>query len=195
MKNSFFHKRLRCSFLIFALFAFGLNQPAKAERGEIIESKSLISFNVTSNFHKFRGNINKFSGFIYGDNRDLKSVNFLQLEFIPNHFSTKNVARDLNMKKMFSVDENPLIVFKSTHVVVSNDRSLADIKGKLTINGITKKVNFTANLSKLSNSEIKAKGSFPLKLSDFKLSPPAPAFIRVNNLVQVEFDAVANWSY
>lgn len=191
---SFTKKFLRFLCVIF-FFSVLCSPGALAERGEVIESKSSISFNVSSNFHQFRGTIHKFSGFIYGDNKDLKSVNFLQLEFIPTSFSTKNVARDENMKKMFSVDEHPIIIFKSTHVLVSHDRTLADIKGKLTMNGITKKMNFTANLTKLPNNEIRAKGSLPIKLSDFKLVPPSPAFIRVNNLVKVEFDTVANWNY
>jgi polyisoprenoid-binding protein YceI len=94
---------------------------------------------------------------------------------------------------MFEVKEHPLITFRSTNVMVSQDKAFADVTGKLTIRGISKRIVFTARLDKVSSKEIKATGKFKIKLSDFKLKPPSPAFIRVNNEVEVRFDAIVEW--
>ncbi|MDJ0625307.1 MAG: YceI family protein [Candidatus Caenarcaniphilales bacterium] len=183
-------------FKIFALLLCALTYsplPSIAERGEVISNKTKVTFLGNSNFHSFRGKIEKLSGFIYGDSKDVKSINYLQLEFDPLSFVTKNIARDENLKRMFQVDSNPIITFRSTNVLVSHDKAYADITGRLTINRITRRINFTAHLNKYGKKGIRAKGKFTIKLSDFKLRPPAPAFIRVNNLVNVEFNAVASW--
>jgi polyisoprenoid-binding protein YceI len=183
-----------CFTTLLACFLFVVTTlPSWAERGEIIGNKSKLLFYGNSNIHSFQGDIGEVKGFIYGDSKDIKSVNYFQLEFNSNEFSTNNTARDENLKKMLFVKQYPNIKFVSTNVTISHDGALADITGRLTIRNISQRVVFTAYLTKPAPKEVRARGSFWIKLSDFNLQPPAPAFIRVNNKVQIKFDAVSTW--
>jgi polyisoprenoid-binding protein YceI len=183
------------SFLTSFLLVCFLLLPAQAERGELIESKSKITFKGSSNVHSFSGQIKKLNGYIYGDSKDLKSVNFLKLEFFPDHFFTSNEARDENLRKMFGVKLYPIIVFKSTNLVVSAKKNSAKVEGKLFISGVTKKVSFPLKLSQTNPGEVRARGTLNIKLSDFGLVAPAPGFIRVKDIVNVQFDATVSWNY
>ncbi len=186
--------KLNLFIFLFLIFVFA-SSSVQAERGDINSGKSEIAFYGNSNFHSFQGKIKSVKGFVYGDSRDFKSINYLQLEFDPLSFDTSNQARDENLRKTLSAKKHPIIRFRSTNVLVSHDGGLADITGKLTIRDITKRVVFTAYLSKNTPKELRAKGSFWIKLSDYNLKPSSPAFIRVNDRIQVKFDAVANWSH
>lgn len=179
--------------VFFMVLLISSTSPSKAERGDIIPSKSKITFFGTSNIHSFEGTVPRFTGFVYGDSKDVRSINYMQLQFDILSFTTSNTARDENMRKMFGAKEEPDIVFRATNILVAHDRAFADVTGKLTIRGITKRVVFTAFLSKQANNEVRAKGNFTIKLSDFNLKPPAPAFIRVKNDVKVKFDVTTNW--
>ena len=120
--------------------------PSKAERGEVITEKSRISFSGSSNIHTFEGRIPNFKGFLYGDSKDFRSVNYMQIEFDVLSFSTGNTARDENMRKMFAVKEQPDITFRATNILIAHDRAFADVTGKLTIKNVTRRIVFTAYL-------------------------------------------------
>jgi len=119
---------------------------SKAERGEVITEKSRISFSGSSNIHTFEGRIPNFKGFLYGDSKDFRSVNYMQIEFDVLSFSTGNTARDENMRKMFAVKEQPDITFRATNILIAHDRAFADVTGKLTIKNVTRRIVFTAYL-------------------------------------------------
>lgn len=175
-----------------AFLSILFNFNALAERGEVIPSQTNFRFLGGSNFHSFRGNISKFKGFIFSHSKDVKNTSYIQIEFDPISFSTHNTARDENMHKTIS---KSLIQFRSTNILISHDGAFADITGRLIINNIAKRIVFTAYLSKPSPKQVKATGSFWIKLSDYNLKPPAPAFIRLNDKVKVEFEAVSTWPH
>ncbi len=183
----------RVSLCLILLVLSLVNQPSIAERGDLIPSKSSIVFYGSSNIHSFQGSVKNFKGFIYGDNKELHNINYLQLQFDPISFSTNNTARDENLKKTLVIDKYPLLFFRSNNVLVSRDGTVADITGRLTIKNISKRIVFTAYLSEPAPREIHARGSFWIKLSDYNLRPVAPAFIRMNDKVRIKFDAVSNW--
>ncbi len=192
--NLYFNFEKAGYYALIALIVVGFfcNLAVSAERGEIISADTNFQFYGGSNFHSFQGRINKFKGFIFSDSKDVKNVNYIQLEFDPFSFSTQNTARDENMRKVLS---SSVVQFRSTNVLLSHDGAFVDITGRLIIKNVSKRVVFTALLSKPSAKTVKATGSFWIKLSDYNLKPQAPGFIRLNDKVQVKFQVVSTWPH
>lgn len=49
-----------------------------------------------------------------------------------------------------------------------------DTKGELTVSGVTKAISMVVNIEKAEGGLLKATGSIPSKMTDFKIEPPAP---------------------
>lgn len=91
-------------------------------------------------------------------------------------------------------DKYPEITFKSTDVSVEPRGGVFRIKlgGDLTLRGVTRHVVIPAEVT-LEGSDLRARGEFDIKRSDFKV-PATSAFhgtVRVRDKLKVSFDIVA----
>jgi len=92
-------------------------------------------------------------------------------------------------------DKYPDITFKSTEVSVEprgGDLFALKLGGDLTLRGVTRHVTIPAEVT-LRGDELRARGEFDLKRSDFKV-PATSAFhgtVRVRDRLKVSFDIVA----
>ena len=92
-------------------------------------------------------------------------------------------------------DKYPEITFRSTEVTVEpagGDLFRLKIGGDLTLRGVTRHVRIPVEVT-LRGDEMRARGEFDLKRSDFKV-PAASAFhgtVRVRNRLKISFDILA----
>jgi polyisoprenoid-binding protein YceI len=92
-------------------------------------------------------------------------------------------------------DKYPEITFKSTDVSVEprgGDLFALKLGGDLTLRGVTRHVTIPVEVT-LRGDELRARGEFDIKRSDFKV-PATSAFhgtVRVRNRLKVSFDIVA----
>jgi polyisoprenoid-binding protein YceI len=91
-------------------------------------------------------------------------------------------------------DKYPEITFKSTDVSAEPRGGVFKVKlgGDLTLRGVTRRVSIPAEVT-LEGSDLRARGEFTVKRSDFKV-PATSAFhgtVRVRDRLKVSFDIVA----
>lgn len=107
-------------------------------------------------------------------------------------------AMDGIMHGKLDTGSSPRITFKLTELTLkeaakSKDAPyIFDSKGQVTVAGVTKDIEMTVNVLPLGEKKVKISGSVPLKMTDFKIEPPAPAvgggLIKTGDAVKVLFD-------
>jgi len=85
------------------------------------------------------------------------------------------------MKKTMKADDFKMIIytlselsFKGPHV--AGKPFEFDSKGELAIAGVTNKVSFPITIEPMDGGKIKISGTAPVKMTDYKVDPPAPNF-------------------
>lgn len=67
-----------------------------------------------------------------------------------------------------------------------------DTKGELSLNGVTNKVSMSVSIESVDQTKLKISGTVPLKMTDFKVKPPAPTIglglITTGDDVKVSFE-------
>lgn len=107
-------------------------------------------------------------------------------------------AMDGIMHGKLDTGSSPRITFKLTELTLkeaakSKDAPYVfDSKGQITVAGVTKDVAMTVNVLPQGDKKVKIMGSVPLKMTDFKIEPPAPTvglgLIKTGDDVKVIFD-------
>jgi polyisoprenoid-binding protein YceI len=95
---------------------------------------------------------------------------------------------DTKTYEAFNADKNPYIKF-SMKSVSQNDAQL-NMEGTLTMNGNSRSITMILMVKTISDHDIKFSGSYTLKMTDFKMSPPTAMMgtIKVGNEVTIKFD-------
>ncbi len=78
-------------------------------------------------------------------------------------------------REALKADKNPLIIFKQTEDATANlgkGAAPVEVKGNLTIAGITRPVKIEAIGQKIGDDEFKTTATIKIKMSDFKMDPP-----------------------
>ncbi|MBO9565303.1 MAG: YceI family protein [Niastella sp.] len=122
----------------------------------------------------------------------LESLNFS----VPaESLKSEKSGLDKNSYKALNTSKYNLISFASGQVTVKPAAGTAHTvvtNGKLTIAGVTKDVQFTANGVVNPDKSITYTGSYQLKMTDFNVEPPSLMFgaIKTANVVTVKFNLV-----
>lgn len=98
-------------------------------------------------------------------------------------------------EQVLEVGKYPDIIFNSTHVSAarsSEGRYQVKIAGELTLHGVTRSVTIPAEVA-FSEGQLRARGQFSLKQSDYRITPPkvAGGAVRVKDELKLYFDIVA----
>lgn len=125
-------------------------------------------------------------------------VTVRSLKSIEKDGSAYSDKMDEIMFEKLNASTQPRITFKLTELTLkeaakSKDAPYVfDSKGQVTVAGVSKDVAMTVNVLPQVDKKIKISGSVPLKMSDFKIDPPAPAIalgiIKTGDDVKVIFD-------
>ena len=96
-----------------------------------------------------------------------------------------------HMRKALKADANPVIDFRLDGYDVSRtgDGVSGTLSGTLSLGGVQKPISIAA-AGKSEGSALRVTGSYPLKMTDYALKPPALMFgrIKVGETVTVKFD-------
>lgn len=99
-------------------------------------------------------------------------------------FNSGLSSRDSHMLEVLDGLTYPRILFSSTSVQYTTDGIL--VKGKLQFHGIEKQVEAKVKMEKINNKMV-FMGRLPILLEDYKVERPSLFFVKVENLVQVDF--------
>jgi hypothetical protein len=102
------------------------------------------------------------------------------------------------MYEHLRVQENPKITFNLTELTLKDPAKSKDApyafeaKGKLVVAGVTNDVTMPIKVLPLGDKKLKISGSTTVKMSDFKVEPPAPklalGMIKTGDEVKIIFD-------
>ena len=96
------------------------------------------------------------------------------------------------------VQDSPKIIFRLTELTLkeaAKDKDspyVFDSKGEVVVAGVTNNVAFPVNVLPMADDKIKISGSTNLKMSDFKIEPPAPTLavglLKTGDDVKISFE-------
>lgn len=158
---------------------------------------SKINFELSTNVHPVKADVEKFKGSITiksNDDKNIKSVNGI-LEIDTTSINTNIALCDVRIQKeTLSTSKYPKIIFKvSDTEVISNKISIdntIDLKllGTLTIRDTTKKVEIPvkATVSEDKNSAI-VEGKYKINFNDYNIPDPSVLIAKVNPIIELSF--------
>lgn len=175
------------------LFVFLSLNAAHASDYALDATHSFISFKVKHMGVAFvHGRFNKSSGSLKWDQKNLKNSK-LHLSIDVNSIDTANKDRDQHLlgKDFFDVQKNPLVTFESSSIKAQGTSFL--VKGKLTLLGISKEIDFVLNKSDeikdmFNLNRIGIAAQFQIKRSDFGMNKMLEA-IGDDVLIEVDLEA------
>lgn len=100
-------------------------------------------------------------------------------------FDSKNANRDSHVIEATEGILYPAITFSSDTIIQNGDK--LSVSGALTFHGVVQKVSFTAE-KKQTKNQVEITGSFPLKMTDFKIEPPSLMGIATTDEFKISFD-------
>ena len=106
--------------------------------------------------------------------------------------STKGKTMDNKTYEAFNFEKYPFIVFTVSKQEINEEKGTIDVKGTLTMAGVSKVISMTAAYKILPDGELKITGSKKLLMTDFKMVPPTAMMgtIKVGDEVVVTFDII-----
>jgi polyisoprenoid-binding protein YceI len=154
--------------------------------------KSEVIITGTSNVHDWESKAEQFTGTASIDiqNDSLISISDLKFEVLVDGIKSGKGGMDKKMYGALNKNKYPNITFVLTEVTELTSHNLA-ANGELTIAGTTQSIIMEVEYSLLPDGSIVFKGTQPINMEDYKMSPPTAMFgaIRAGAAVEVTFDA------
>ena len=104
-------------------------------------------------------------------------------------FNSGLSSRDSHMMEASDGLTYPRIIFSSSNVQYTPDGIL--VKGKLQFHGVERMIETKVKLEKV-NRKWMFTGSLPVLLEDYKVERPGLLFVKVDNLVKIDFQVAYN---
>ena len=98
-------------------------------------------------------------------------------------------SRDEHMYELLQVEKFKTISFDIRSI--TKNESDYEIKGALTLNGVTKNIKAKIIINQ-QNNQISLNGGFSFNLTDFNLEPPKMMFLTVRNQIDITYNISLN---
>lgn len=105
--------------------------------------------------------------------------------------SNESTIMDRLMHEALKVSEHPTITFTLDEAEASSQGTLKT-KGRLTLAGVTNEIEMDVKTEKAADGGVRFTGTAPLKMTDYKMTPPTAMFgaLRTGDDVTIGFDVV-----
>ncbi len=154
-----------------------------------------VSITGTSTLHDWTANVNTVTGSVDLELIDggLTGLSNLKMKLDAKSISGLKEGMDNNIFKALKTNEHRYITFNLNEVSsLSNvgNKSYLTAKGELTIAGETKVVNLQATGTNNYSNDFIFRGLKKLKMSDFKIEPPAYMFgaIKTDDVITIIYE-------
>ena len=104
-------------------------------------------------------------------------------------FNSDLSSRDSHMMEVLDGLTYPRIIFSSNSIQYTPDGLL--VKGKLQFHGVERMIETKVKLEKINRKWVFT-GSLPVLLEDYKVERPSLLFVKVDNLIKIDFQVVYN---
>jgi polyisoprenoid-binding protein YceI len=144
----------------------------------------------------FDGDLKAKSGLTEFDVELLQgAVESVSLNVSPARIDCRNGTMNEHTLKALKANANPQITFRSTSFEMlpgEGEHATVRARGQLTMAGQSKAVTIEGTASQLANGAVQFRGSFPLMMREWGMSPPSLMLgtIKVGNRVVVNYDVI-----
>lgn len=180
------------SFMILIVsILFSIPSVVKAQTFSIVPQTASINVHGTSNVHDWNMKPTKVTGEL-GLN-STKQISAITIKVEVKSLKSGNGIMDGKTYDAFDYKKNPYIVFQLTdasQAKLTDDDTEVTLTGNLSFAGATRKISIKA-IGKITKSgDYQLKGTVPLKMTDFKMSPPTAMLgtMKTGDAVTVKFD-------
>lgn len=104
-------------------------------------------------------------------------------------FNSDLSSRDSHMMEVLDGLTYPRVLFSSNSIQYTPDGVL--VKGKLQFHGVERMIETKVKLEKINRKWVFT-GSLPVLLEDYKVERPSLLFVKVDNLIKIDFQVVFN---
>lgn len=145
----------------------------------------------TTNVHDFTTKVTQATGeAVVNSSKELQS---LMVEIPVRALKSGEKLMDSKTYETFDVNKNPNITFKLIEVnslKVDGNQVSVTVTGNLTMAGVTRRISIKTSGVGNKAGYIQFKGSIPLKMSDFKMSPPTAmmGLMKVGDAITLKYD-------
>ncbi len=196
-------KYLIAPLLVTAFMLAGFNGRAADYVSYISQPGSKMRMEGTSTIHDWHAETKLIGGLFEVDSAvDLTSIPKGKVDarvktlIIVSSFScSSGSAMDRVMRDAMKAEKHRFIKFELDELTAKGkekDATVLDAKGKLSVAGVTKPVQFPVNLSVMAGGKATFSGSTKIKMTDFGIQPPSPAIglglIKTGDDVTLKFE-------
>ena len=174
--------------LSFLFFSTGVSN---AQSFEIIPQSALVSIHGTSSVHDWDMKVTKVNS-EFGINAS-KQITTLSVKIPITSIKSGKQIMDGKTYDAFDAKKNPNIVFQLTEASSakwSDKETEITVTGNLSMAGETRKISFKTLAKITKTGDYELKGTVPLKMSDYGMTPPTAFFgtMKTGDAVSVIFD-------
>ncbi len=149
-----------------------------------------VTFFAKATLGAFTGTTGRVYGTVEWNRQDSRS-NRVYLEVDLGSLDTGSGKRNKHMReKYLETGKFPVAVFEgvfSPDSVISDSLTRVQVRGRLTIHGITQPLNIKAKLI-TTDRNIRVLAAFPVNIRDFGIKKPRFLFVSMNEKVRVQLD-------
>lgn len=166
-------------------------------------NNSIVNWKASKVTGKHNGTVKIKDGTLYVQDGQVTGGNFnidmntITVLDLTDAESNKKLTGHLKSNDFFSVEGNPTSSFVITEIGPGTDGATNTIKGNLTIKGITKPVQFPANIQ-VNNGKVTAKASFDIDRTEYDIKYGSGKFFEgigdkaIHDNFNIELDLVTN---
>lgn len=180
---------------LFVSIMFFTTHFLNAQRISINPQNSTLTILGTSNVHDWEMKVSKINSEIVLN--ESKQLSELIVKIPVTSIKSGKSIMDDKTYDAFNYKKYPTIVFQLTEaspVKITDKEDEITLTGNLSMAGETRKISFKTNCKSTKQGEYHLKGSVPLKMTDFKMTPPTAMFgaMKTGNAVNVKFEVTYN---
>jgi len=173
--------------------AIGVNAQSKLT----VNSNSTLIVSGTSTLHDWEIEADQVSGYATFDIQEgiLSKVSDLNIKVKSTDLKSGKSGMDNNTYKALKAEEFEYIIFKLSESTLIKEGSNYLVKGtgNLTVAGFTRQIDISSTCE-ITSGTVKCKGSYTMKMTDWKIEPPTAMFgtIKTGDEITIDFETTFN---
>lgn len=165
----------------------------------------------SSNINQFKCKANEYTGKALIPHTSLSETEAdnpsndleIRVEIVTDQFDCGKRRMNRDLRNALKSDQFPKIIFEFSHAETisgpeENDSTYSIlVHGNLTVTGVTREIEFTAEGMYQNSGKMQARGSKDIRMTDFNIEPPTGllGLVKASDHLTVHFDLIALQHY
>lgn len=150
----------------------------------LIKKSSSLTYSMKNRVHAWTGICGDFTVEVEYDKKS-KAISSVKVVAQATSFDSGIPQRDRDALKILETKRFPSITFVSENITPEGEN--LSVKGTLNFHGVSREVAFVTT-QKMVAKQLKVKGAFSVKLTDFNLKPPGSFLLKTDDNIDLKFN-------